>query len=270
MTTPERNPKEPKSSISLESRRSLDNDIFEDFKAYGITKVQSKEIAKKYKFIPRNFVNRDNSSNKVYVFTITGGPCAGKTTCLEYLVERFSPRFKVYCLPELASITINAGVNIIPSEFTNDSHTEFTKAIMKHQMHTEHYFYDIAKNQKKDVLIFCDRGMMDNIAYCKPEVADRVFSETGWSRQKITNLRYDAVFHLVTAADGAEKFYTCENNKARTETPEVARMVDKWIQSAWRDHENQTYNFLNFTKIGLSKTPKLALMIRLNDFIKQF
>ena len=32
--------------------------------------------------------------------------------------------------------------------------------------------------------------------------------------------RYDAVFHLVTAAQGAERFYTLENNQARSETPE--------------------------------------------------
>lgn len=29
--------------------------------------------------------------------------------------------------------------------------------------------------------------------------------------------RYDAVFHLVTAADGAEEFYSLTNNKARSE-----------------------------------------------------
>jgi hypothetical protein len=32
--------------------------------------------------------------------------------------------------------------------------------------------------------------------------------------------RYDGVFHLVTAAIGAEKFYTLANNTARSETPE--------------------------------------------------
>lgn len=31
--------------------------------------------------------------------------------------------------------------------------------------------------------------------------------------------RYDLVLHLVTAAEGAEKFYTTKNNTARKETP---------------------------------------------------
>ena len=37
---------------------------------------------------------------------------------------------------------------------------------------------------------------------------------------------YDAVFHMVTAAKGAERFYTTENNKARTETVEQAAAMD--------------------------------------------
>lgn len=38
--------------------------------------------------------------------------------------------------------------------------------------------------------------------------------------------RYDAIFHLVTAAFGAEEFYTLANNPdSRTETVEQAREV---------------------------------------------
>ena len=37
--------------------------------------------------------------------------------------------------------------------------------------------------------------------------------------------RYDAVFHLVTAALGAESYYSLLNNETRTETPEFAREV---------------------------------------------
>jgi len=44
------------------------------------------------------------------------------------------------------------------------------------------------------------------------------------------------VLHLVTAADGAEKFYTLENNQARSETPEVARIVDRKTQMVWNGH----------------------------------
>ena len=47
---------------------------------------------------------------------------------------------------------------------------------------------------------------------------------------------YDAVFHLVTAAKGAEEFYTLSNNNARTETPEQAAIQDDKLIYAWTGH----------------------------------
>ena len=51
--------------------------------------------------------------------------------------------------------------------------------------------------------------------------------------------RYDAVFHLVTAATGAERFYSLENNVTRTEAPDVARDQDSKTQRAWAKHARQ-------------------------------
>jgi len=116
----------------------------------------------------------DRLGQKIYLFALTGGPCAGKTTSLQFLSERFSPKFKVYVVPEMATITITAGVTIIPEKFTPDSHTRFTKAIMKAQMDMETYFHGMAKEEDRDVIIVCDRGMVDNFAYCSPEVKQRV------------------------------------------------------------------------------------------------
>jgi len=42
----------------------------------------------------------------------------------------------------------------------------------------------------------------------------------------LRDIRYDAVIHLVTAANGAPEFYTSENNVARYETVEMAVDVD--------------------------------------------
>ena len=47
---------------------------------------------------------------------------------------------------------------------------------------------------------------------------------------------YDAVFHLVTAAKGAQEFYTTANNSARTETVEEAAELDDKLISAWTGH----------------------------------
>ncbi|MBK8156746.1 MAG: hypothetical protein IPK55_12480 [Streptococcus sp.] len=54
---------------------------------------------------------------------------------------------------------------------------------------------------------------------------------------QLRDKRYDAVVHLVTAAEGAEQFYNLAN-EARSETPEVARMLDKKTIKAWEGHQN--------------------------------
>jgi hypothetical protein len=175
---------------------------------------------------------------KIYKICLTGGPCGGKTSASTMLKEKLGDKFILYFLPEVAAATVMAGVVIIPSEFTPDTHTVFTQGIMEMQMNLEDYFYKIATIQKKDVIIISDRGCIDNLAYCTPEVKERVLKENGWTMEKIRDTRYDAVIHLVTAADGAEKFYTLENNQARSETPEVAMWVDKRTQSVWNGHPN--------------------------------
>lgn len=49
---------------------------------------------------------------------------------------------------------------------------------------------------------------------------------------------YDAVFHLVTAAIGAEEYYTKANNKARSESVEQAIEADKRTRDAWVGHSH--------------------------------
>lgn len=46
------------------------------------------------------------------------------------------------------------------------------------------------------------------------------------------------VQQMVSAADGAEKHYTLENNQARTEDAETARMMDRKTQKAWVGHSH--------------------------------
>lgn len=47
--------------------------------------------------------------------------------------------------------------------------------------------------------------------------------------------RYDAIIHLVSAANGAEDFYSLDN-KARYEGPEEARVLDKKLIDVWTGH----------------------------------
>lgn len=60
--------------------------------------------------------------------------------------------------------------------------------------------------------------------------------ETGWSTIQLRDRRYEAIIHMVTAADGAAQFYTQENNEARYESVNEAKELDKKLVNAWVGH----------------------------------
>jgi len=74
------------------------------------------------------------------------------------------------------------------------------------------------------------------MAYTDDNVWQALLDETGWATNKLRDRRYEAVIHMVTAADGAERFYTGENNEARYETVDEARKLDKKLKNAWTGH----------------------------------
>ena len=71
-------------------------------------------------------------------------------------------------------------------------------------------------------------------------------SPEGWEQLKIKNPewnevdlrdnRYDQIIHMITAANGAEQFYTLSNNHARSESIELARELDDRCSKAWIGH----------------------------------
>lgn len=97
---------------------------------------------------------------------------------------------------------------------------------MKAQMNLEDYFYDLAVLNDKPSVILYDRGVMDPKAYMDNECWQTILDENNWNIVYLRDKRYDVVVHLVTAADGAEKFYTLENNQARYEDVPTAIKVD--------------------------------------------
>ena len=94
----------------------------------------------------------------------------------------------------------------------------------------------IAAESEKPVLLVCDRGTMDISVYLSPETWQAITQEVDIPIDKLRDSRYDAVLHLVTAADGAAEFYTTSNNEARTEGVDLACSLDKKLRSAWTGH----------------------------------
>lgn len=99
---------------------------------------------------------------------------------------------------------------------------------------SQYSFERVLRARGKPGVLLCDRGLMDGSAYMSQEAWDRLLKKR--DVQCVSELRegrYNAVYHLVTAAEGAEKFYTLENNAVRTESPELARNLDNMTRTAW-------------------------------------
>jgi hypothetical protein len=107
---------------------------------------------------------------------------------------------------------------------------------MRTQMVLEDIFIDIALNSELKTVIICDRGVMDGSAYTDENVWQALLDETAWNTIQLRDRRYEAVIHMVTCADGAEEFYTGQNNEARYETVEEAKALDKKLINAWVGH----------------------------------
>ena len=170
---------------------------------------------------------------KISKIVLTGGPCAGKTTALNWISNYFSKRgYTVLFVPETATELISNGV----APWTCGTNYEYQLLQIKLQKIKETIFETAARTMKGEkILIVCDRGVLDNKAYMKDVEFKRALKEYQTSETKERD-SYDAVFHLVSAAKGAEEVYTLDNNAARTETAEQARVLDDKIIAAWTGH----------------------------------
>ena len=164
---------------------------------------------------------------------LTGGPCAGKTSSIAKIDWELSQRgYKVFIVPETATDIIPNGIRPggkIPVK-------DFQRIIFMLQKAKEDAYAEAARFYNPDkVVIICDRGYMDQLAYIsKEDFLDIAATEYGWNESNLMNA-YDGVIHLVTAAKGTN-CYTTENNTARRETAEEALALDDITMKAWVGH----------------------------------
>ena len=170
---------------------------------------------------------------KIYKIVVTGGPCAGKTTAMTWIQSTFEEKgYKVLFVPETATELITGGI----TPLTCKNERSFQKFVLRIQKNKEKIFKQAAKNMPDEkVLIVCDRGLLDGEAFLEQTEFQELLIKEGMNETTIGD-QYDAVFHLVTAAKGAEEFYTLENNQARTETVDQAKTVDDKLIAAWTGH----------------------------------
>lgn len=161
---------------------------------------------------------------------ITGGPCAGKTTLMGLLAAAFVGRGReVVLVNECATELLAQGI----TPDSCGSVLGFQRHVFDLQLQKE----DRLAGMSKDAVVLLDRGLMDNAGYLPDDQLDMLLAERDMTRAD-AYARYDAVVHLVTAAIGAEQFFSHETNEHRLEGVEEAVRVDEALRAGWSGHPN--------------------------------
>jgi hypothetical protein len=81
--------------------------------------------------------------------------------------------------------------------------------------------------------VICNTGVVDGSAYVSADIWQAILDELGVTKVHLRDFRYDAIVHLVTPAQGAEKYFKLMNNGRSVEE---ARKIDKMMQDAYTGH----------------------------------
>lgn len=106
------------------------------------------------------------------------------------------------------------------------------------------------------VVLLIDRGLLDGSAYVSKEIWQVLCDDMGYNQVMLRDNRYDAIMHMATAADGAEKFYDVLTNQARYESVEEAKLKDVALREAYMGH--QRWVFIGNDGQGFDKKIKNA------------
>lgn len=171
---------------------------------------------------------------------ISGGPGGGKSSCMSVLSQMLAKRgYKTLICPETATELILNG--ICPGGAL--SNYQFQEIVFDKQVAKEALYDKVSRYYGDKTVILYDRGICDQLAYISGEEFDDLLKSRGCCLADVM-CHYDAVFDLVTAADGAEEYYqwndpskeSTGNNPARSESPEEAREKELKTRSAWIGH----------------------------------
>ncbi|MEI8224127.1 MAG: AAA family ATPase [bacterium] len=178
--------------------------------------------------------NSDQPVDKIF---FDGGICSGKTTGIEMVKARLIERGIIpLVVPEMATIVKASGLH--PKDFED---VDYQLLIFKLQAQYEDQYMVLARKLqakfKKRVVLICDRAKLSGSAYMNSDnqqvdFQKKVLEPLGLSLEQIRSEYKGGVF-LTTAADGAEEYFTYENNNQRDESKELARILNTRSFQAW-------------------------------------
>eukprot|EP00440_Ansanella_granifera_P011560 gb/GFBE01012549.1/.p1 GENE.gb/GFBE01012549.1/~~gb/GFBE01012549.1/.p1 ORF type:complete len:348 (+),score=65.16 gb/GFBE01012549.1/:1-1044(+) len=215
---------------------------------------------------PGQIVSKHKEKNKVVRIVLTGGPCAGKSSCLDHISkEATRAGFDVIQVPEVATVIFNSGYKLPPKDEPRFAETivQFQITVARLQLQLERNLIYLAELTETPTIIVFDRGLLDGKAYMTNE--DGTINEDRWlsvlgglttsKSQPVDEQycldRYDAVVHLMTTAedgvvdstgnpiykwgwltdDSGHKVY-------RRESKDEAFALDRLARKVWEKHPN--------------------------------
>ena len=170
-------------------------------------------------------------SDSLKLYTITGGPCSGKTKTSRWLREMHD---HIFVVPEAATMILREH-EIFGKEFENpEIQRRFQHLLARQQMLAEYLSLIRAKELGKDFVV-ADRGILDGIAYLPGGQSE--YEELTGIDVKNEVLRYDKVFWFDLPP---QEIYEAKvlNNPVRYEDYKTALARSLKTRDIWSVHPN--------------------------------
>ncbi|XP_018562713.1 TRPL translocation defect protein 14 isoform X2 [Anoplophora glabripennis] len=180
-------------------------------------------------------MEKTSGNYKLYKLVLTGGPCGGKTTGQSRLCTFFENLgWKVFRVPETASVLLSGGIKF--SDLNEDEAVKFQENLLKTMIQIEDTFFELGRTCRRNCLIICDRGAMDASAFIAKEKWESIMKDNSWNNVELRDNRYNQIIHMVSAAKGAEEYYSTEDHNCRSESVDLALELDSKAAAAWVGH----------------------------------
>lgn len=113
---------------------------------------------------------------------------------------------------------------------------KFQENLLKTMIQIENTFFELGRTCERNCLIICDRGAMDASAYISKDKWEKLIKDNSWNNIDLRDNRYNQIIHMVSAANGAEEYYSTEDHSCRSEGVELAKELDANAANAWVGH----------------------------------
>ena len=195
-----------------------------------------KKLSEIYDMSIDKILLKDKEPKKAQVIkkiVITGGSDAGKTTAMNWIQNNFEKKgYKVIFIDSAAKEFINDGV--LKGELK--STLKYQSIVIDMQIAKEKIYEEAAKQLPfEKILLVCKRGTVDAKAYMSKRDFEYMLKERNLNEVELRD-SYDAVFHLVTSASGAEEYFLIDD-PLRDNLIEEAKRIDDQIINAWTGHK---------------------------------